>query len=74
MKNLNEIFDMCPSFYERESFANGYLKGYEQAEEETIKEVCELLKNNIDEYVLPNKGLDLDWLIEDLKKNLEDKV
>lgn len=46
----------------------------EIAREETIKEVCELLKNNIAEYVLPNKGLDLDWFIEDLKKNLEDKV
>lgn len=46
----------------------------EIAREETINEICELLKNNIAEYILPNKGLDLDWFIEDLKKYLEGKV
>ncbi len=47
MKKLNEIFDMCPSFYERESFANGYLKGYEQAEKDlapTIEEAQQFAK------------------------------
>ena len=34
MKKLDEILDMCPNFYDRESFANGYLKGYHQAEKD----------------------------------------
>jgi len=50
------------------------LRAVEIAREETVKEMCELLKNNIAEYVLPNKGLDLDWFIEDLKKHFKDKV
>jgi hypothetical protein len=41
MKKLNEILDMCPNFYDRESFANGYLKGYEQAEKELIDKAVE---------------------------------
>ena len=41
------------------------------AREETINEVCELLKNNISEYVFPNKGLDLDWFIEYIKRELK---
>ena len=46
MKTLNEILDMCPDFYDRESFANGYLKGHGQAEKdleltwEDIEKVC----------------------------------
>ena len=34
MKKLDKILDMCPNFYDRESFANGYLKGYQQAEKD----------------------------------------
>lgn len=48
-------------------------KAVEIAREETIEEVCELLKNNIAEYILPNKGLDLDWFIEDLKRLMKNE-
>ena len=34
MKKLDEILDMCPNFYDRESFANGYIKGYEQSKKD----------------------------------------
>lgn len=48
-------------------------RAVEIAREETVEEVCELLKNNIAEYILPNKGLDLDWFIEDLKRAMKDE-
>lgn len=54
MKKLDEILDMCPNFYDRESFANGYLKGYEQAEKDLeltvddIKNIDRLLNQCVD--------------------------
>ena len=48
-------------------------RAVEIAREETVEEVCKLLKNNIAEYILPNKGLDLDWFIEDLKQAMKDE-
>ena len=32
METLDEILKQCPDFYDNESFANGYIKGYEKAE------------------------------------------
>ena len=51
----------------------------EIAREETVKEVCEWLKSNWMKYhwydpYEDNEGYNGDGLIEDLKKNLEDKV
>ena len=47
MKKLDEILDMCPNFYDRESFANGYLKGYHQAKKDlelTYDDICEIME------------------------------
>lgn len=57
----------------------------EIAREETIKEVCEWIKNHLnDDYIsvdeesvrmgCPYSYLETDLFIEDLKKNFEDKV
>ena len=56
MKKLDDILDMCPNFYDRESFANGYLKGYKQAEKdleltwEDIKEIYFLFRAVLNEW------------------------
>lgn len=44
------------------------------AREETIKQVCEWLENNVAGYCVINDTYDVDGCIEDLKKHLEDKV
>lgn len=46
----------------------------EIAREETIKDVCELIRNNILEYCSTTTEIDIETFIYDMKKILEDKV
>ena len=58
MKKLDEILDMCPNFYDRESFANGYLKGYHQAEKDkelTWEDISKII--SIDQQVCGTMGI-----------------
>ena len=60
MKKLDEVLDMCPNFYDRESFANGYLKGYLQAEKDN-----ELTWEDIPEIFRISEELKTSWWFRD---------
>ena len=49
-------------------------KAVEIAREETIKEVCEWIENNVAGYCVINDTYDVDGCIDDLKKHLKGKL
>ena len=75
METLNEILKQCPDFYDGESFANGYIKGYHQAEKDlelTLEDISILRQIMFDynrqvrnEMSIPN---DEDYCKEVLKR------
>lgn len=81
MKTLNEIMDLCPDSYDKESFANGYLKGFEKAREELdltwedINKIFSLINQILDDDFSEGKTKKeiFEEVLRRYKKTVEDK-